>query len=320
MSKKRKTEASSSTTAVEMVVSEAQLTTTTSMMETAEPAPQAKSSGSGILLKVALGLCVVLNMAFAGFGVYLLVENQKLQEENLSLADAKLERKDQIREMVSEVNQMRDQFLAFQEQNRRIKNMLGVNEEPAIGGPENTDVYTYVYRVNERELMSRLRNDLEEIEEGLETEDEMQGALERYLLERQELLNVLPSVNPAPDGWVTSGFQLRRDPFTNEYRMHKGLDLACTYRCDIFSTAAGVVVGAERQSGYGKLITIDHGHGIVSRYAHLSRMLVEVGDKIERGQLIGKMGMSGRATGIHLHYEVLYNGEHVDPAYFILNL
>ncbi len=115
----------------------------------------------------------------------------------------------------------------------------------------------------------------------------------------------------------TSGFGFRRDPKTGGRRMHKGVDFAGPLGTDLFATADGVVKKAGWQSGYGRVITIQHDFGIETRYAHLSKIRVKVGQRVSRGEHIGDMGASGRATGVHLHYEIRVGGEAVNPMTYI---
>lgn len=115
----------------------------------------------------------------------------------------------------------------------------------------------------------------------------------------------------------TSGYGYRRDPKTGGRRMHSGVDFAAGLGTPLYSTADGVVTFAGRQSGYGRLVKIQHEFGIETRYAHMSRIRVKVGQRVSRGQRIGDMGASGRVTGVHLHYEVRVGGKAVNPMIYI---
>lgn len=127
-----------------------------------------------------------------------------------------------------------------------------------------------------------------------------------------------PFANPVSNAFrFTSEFGFRRDPKTGGRRMHKGVDFAASVGTPIYSTGDGVVVGAEWASGYGRLVKIRHAFGIETRYAHLSKMHVKVGQRVSRGDLIGAMGASGRVTGVHLHYEVRVDGKAVNPMIYI---
>lgn len=126
----------------------------------------------------------------------------------------------------------------------------------------------------------------------------------------------IPSIWPV-QGRVTAGFGQRMDPFSGEQAFHPGVDIADSYGTDVVATGDGLVIEAEPDAGYGRSILIDHGDGITSRYAHLSRIFVVVGEQIKQGEIIGAIGMSGRTTGPHLHYEVRIHGTPVNPGRFL---
>jgi murein DD-endopeptidase MepM/ murein hydrolase activator NlpD len=112
---------------------------------------------------------------------------------------------------------------------------------------------------------------------------------------------------------LTSRFGMRSHPILGVYRMHSGVDLAAPNGSPVSSPAAGIVSFANWSGGYGLLVTVDHGNGLQTRFAHLSRLMVNAGQKVIRGQLLGLVGSSGRSTGSHLHYEMRQNGRAVDP-------
>ena len=127
----------------------------------------------------------------------------------------------------------------------------------------------------------------------------------------------LAMTRPVVGGWVSSHFGQRRDPFTGRPAVHRGLDFAGLDNSAILAVAPGVVTWSGRQRGYGNLIEIDHGNGWVTRYGHNSFNLVTPGDYVKLGQTIALMGSTGRATGIHLHFEVLYRGRYQNPSRFV---
>jgi len=132
-----------------------------------------------------------------------------------------------------------------------------------------------------------------------------------------QLGRALAMNRPVSGGWVSSHFGQRMDPFTGRPAVHRGLDFAGVDNSAILAVAPGVVTWSGRQRGYGNLIEIDHGRGWVTRYGHNSSNLVAVGDYVKPGQTIALMGSTGRATGTHLHFEVLYRGRHQNPARFV---
>lgn len=138
------------------------------------------------------------------------------------------------------------------------------------------------------------------------------------LAERQSLLNSTPNMKPAK-GWITSRFGYRASPFTGKRTLHAGLDIAAAPGSPVYAPADGVVVFASYDESYGKMITIDYGYGVVTRFAHLSQIYVQVGQRVNKWDVVGAVGNTGRSTGPHLHYEVRINGTPVDPINFILD-
>ncbi len=138
--------------------------------------------------------------------------------------------------------------------------------------------------------------------------------------DKRELILSKPSIqpiSPADSFWMTSSFGRRWDPFNGGRRMHCGIDLAGQVGLKIYATGDGIVIGAENsRNGYGKEVILDHGFGYLSRYAHLQQISVKTGQKIKRGQFIGNLGNTGRSTGPHLHYEIIYQNKPVNPVYF----
>ena len=127
----------------------------------------------------------------------------------------------------------------------------------------------------------------------------------------------LPFGNPSPQSSITSRFGNRTDPFLGRLALHAGIDFRVSTGTQVRSTGAGTVVVAGRNGGYGNMVEIDHGNGLTTRYAHLSRVLVKVGDHLEAADPVGLSGTTGRSTGPHLHYEVRRNGKAVDPMRFL---
>ena len=132
----------------------------------------------------------------------------------------------------------------------------------------------------------------------------------------QEAVRTLPLAAPLDQYWISSGFGEREDPFTGEMAHHDGLDMVAPLGSSVRATAPGTVVFAGRHGRYGRLIEIDHGHRVATRYAHLGKILVEVGQQVEHRQEIGVMGNSGRSTGPHVHYEVRSGDQTLDPVKF----
>ncbi len=137
------------------------------------------------------------------------------------------------------------------------------------------------------------------------------------LTDLQSLITRLPLDAPVKDFGINSGFGVRVDPFTGRPAQHLGLDLGATYKSSVLSTGEGKVVHAGWDGAYGRMVEIDHGMGLSTRYGHMARINVKVGDKVVRGTVLGQLGCSGRCSGPHVHYEVMTNGKHVNPMKFL---
>lgn len=153
-----------------------------------------------------------------------------------------------------------------------------------------------------------------------ETQLREQSVIELWesLSERQSLLNSTPNIKPAR-GWLTSKFGYRMNPFTGKRSMHAGLDIAAAPGSPVYAPADGVVMFAGYDESYGKLVSIDHGYGVTTRFGHNSQIYVHVGQRVSKWDVISAVGNTGRSTGPHLHYEVRVNGTPVDPINYVLD-
>ena len=136
--------------------------------------------------------------------------------------------------------------------------------------------------------------------------------VKRIVERREALMAATPSIWPV-HGWLSAGFGRRPDPFTGDADFHPGLDISASKGTPIYATAAGTVEFAARNGDYGNLVVMNHGFGLMTRYGHLSRFAVAAGQRVARGDVIGFVGATGRATGAHLHYEVLANAKLLNP-------
>jgi murein DD-endopeptidase MepM/ murein hydrolase activator NlpD len=143
------------------------------------------------------------------------------------------------------------------------------------------------------------------------------GLLEALLVQDSANRKFLPTLLPVVDGWYSSNFGYRIDPFTGSQSFHEGIDFPADTGTPFIAAASGKVIEAGVHPQYGKIIEIDHGNGLVSRYAHASKVLVQDGELVVRGQRIGAVGSTGRSTGPHLHFEVRLNGVPQNPARFL---
>ena len=166
-------------------------------------------------------------------------------------------------------------------------------------------------------LANRLSNNLEHLTTQAKIKAISLQELDHFFKNQKSFLQSTPSVWPTR-GWVTSSFGYRKSPFTGLREKHEGWDIGARSGSPVRATADGVISVAGRERGYGKLIEIDHGYGVVTRYGHNSKNMVKVGKKVRRGQIVALVGSTGRSTGPHLHYEVLVNGVPTNPKNYIL--
>jgi murein DD-endopeptidase MepM/ murein hydrolase activator NlpD len=162
-----------------------------------------------------------------------------------------------------------------------------------------------------------VRRALDTLSRQLETRSDTLALLESRLFEERVHKMMLPSTLPVASQWNASSYGWRLDPFTGERAMHEGVDFQADVGTPIIAAAAGVVVAAEVHPQYGNYVEIDHGQELTTRYAHASKLLVKPGEIVRRGQKIAEVGMTGRTTGPHLHFEVRYKGSSQNPNRFL---
>ncbi|MDH5762135.1 MAG: M23 family metallopeptidase [Nitrospinota bacterium] len=195
----------------------------------------------------------------------------------------------------------------------------GKESNLGVGGPYGLSSHSFTTSLEKetQSMLDRLSGDLGILTNQIKMRQFSFQELDEYLKNQKSLLASTPSIWPSR-GWVTSGFGYRKSPFTGLPEKHEGLDIAARMGSEVRSTADGKVILSGRENGYGNMVEIDHGYGVLTRYGHNSKNLVKVGDKVKRGQAIALVGSTGRSTGPHVHYEVLLNGIPVSPRNYIL--
>jgi murein DD-endopeptidase MepM/ murein hydrolase activator NlpD len=200
----------------------------------------------------------------------------------------------------------------------RLTQMAGLKDgefdfssPPSLGGPEEPLAAT------EAMQLSGVLSTLEALDEQLADRTRQLSVLEDLLLNRKLSEEVRPEGRPVTSGYVSSHFGHRTDPFTGRRAFHKGVDFAGREGAEVIAVASGVVIWSGERYGYGQLVEINHGNGYVTRYAHNADNLVAVGDTVRRGQVIARLGDTGRATGPNLHFEVLLNDKPVNPLTYV---
>ncbi|HBA35589.1 MAG TPA: hypothetical protein DCZ12_15800 [Gammaproteobacteria bacterium] len=181
---------------------------------------------------------------------------------------------------------------------------------PPLGGSEINENLT--------KLPSDVLNEtLSELEKSLVQQEQQLQVLEHLLISLNLEEEASLSGRPIKKGWLSSPYGWRISPFEGKKQFHKGVDFAGQYGREIIAVAGGVVTFAGDHVDYGKMVEINHGNDYITRYAHNQENLVKVGERVKKGQVIAKMGNTGRSTGPHVHFEVIVNGKHIDPKKFI---
>jgi murein DD-endopeptidase MepM/ murein hydrolase activator NlpD len=236
--------------------------------------------------------------------------NSSITIENSSYRAATGELTAQIQSLESVINDLGVRATIDPAQARAIAKLPAVVKARAAGGtnapaaPVMTEIATAALSSPE-DTFGVLRNVLQGLESRL-------SYVRRDVERREALAASTPSIWPAL-GWISDRFGRRSDPFTGETGYHQGLDIPADKGQPVFATADGSVESAAYAGDYGNLIVLTHGFGLVTRYGHLSGFAVKPGQTVKRGAVIGYVGATGRATGSHLHYEILAYGKHLDP-------
>ena len=198
---------------------------------------------------------------------------------------------------------------------KRLTDMAGLetdefsfDSDPAIGGPVET---------GEDQTATDLIVALEALERNVMDKNDELEILESLLVDYDLHSKQFPHGWPINDGWISSGYGYRNDPFSGKRTFHAGVDIASKPGAPIHAVAAGVVTVAKDKPGYGLVVEINHGKGYVTRYAHALSTIVKTGDRVEKGDIVAVVGSTGRSTGAHLHFEVLRDGKAVNPLKYI---
>ena len=285
--------------------------------------------------KVALAAGALLSVAVM-IGVGLLVQdylNLKQAATQVSQLQARVAARDaeivhqsrQIECFANEINQLKSNLVAldsFEKKIRVIANLEKPDSEEnlfGVGGatPEDLDTSASLRR-DQSGLIRSMHDQVEQLERASYTQEADFSSLLDQLNAKKNLLACTPSIRPAK-GWISSHFGYRISPFTGRRELHAAYDIANREGTEIVAPANGVVTYAAKKGLYGNLLIIDHGYGLVTRYGHLKSIAVKKGAKVSRGDIVAKMGNTGRSTGPHVHYEVRLNGVPVNPEKYILN-
>ncbi len=240
-----------------------------------------------------------------------------LMRQQTQIEDVKRVLQEKVNALALRVGQMNANVIRVNALGKRLTRMANISDgefdfsdPPAMGGADSGTDGQPAQIPNLTEMVDSLQTQLSSREQQL-------GVLENLILTRELNKQVYPEGRPVEDGYISSYFGRRADPFTGYTAVHKGLDFAGPAGTKVVSVAAGLVTFAGERSGYGQMVEINHGNGMSTRYCHNEKVLVKQGDMVRKGEEVALMGSTGRSTGPHLHFEVLKNGTQVDPMRFI---
>jgi murein DD-endopeptidase MepM/ murein hydrolase activator NlpD len=224
-----------------------------------------------------------------------------------------------LQAMAGQVGQMQSQLQRLDALGGRLAKLTGMNpkefsfDKPAASGGPLVTAATQDIRVAD------LQRTLQNMTLVVGDRADKLSALQTMLMQNQLSQKLLPSTAPVKDGWYSSNFGWRVDPFNGESAMHEGVDYVVPEGTPIYASAGGVVSYADNHPSYGNMVEIEHGNDVITRYAHASKVLVKVGQVVRRGEKIAEVGSTGRSTGNHLHFEVRYKGIAQNPVRFLKN-
>jgi murein DD-endopeptidase MepM/ murein hydrolase activator NlpD len=274
---------------------------------------------------LALGLTVLVALGVSGWIV--LHYSSKLKDAYVleSLENENSQLRGELDALGGEVDLLRKQVAQnfdFQNKARILANMEDLDNDVAevgVGGPGigDAELLSAISAADRRELVSA-RRDVDKLLRQARLQKQDYESIITELEGVNEKIRTTPSLRPVKVGFVSSRFGWRMDPMSGRRTMHRGVDFSARLGTPVYSTADGVVTYSGVWRTYGNVVEISHGNGFVTRFAHLERRLVRKGQRVTRGDVIGRVGSTGRSTFSHLHYEIEQGGERIDPMRYVL--
>lgn len=279
------------------------------------------------VVKFLLSFVLVSSIVFSVASYYFYNRYFEISREVVELDSLRKENQDQqvqLHKFSRKIQDFESQMVRLEKFDRKLRVITALDLPKGQQGGGGLGIGGSEERIDEEgsldspnsALSSRIHEDLKNLRVRSELQEMSFLELDEFFKNQSSLLTSTPSIWPAR-GWVTSTFGYRSSPFTGLRELHAGVDIATRVGSPVVATANGVVVSADRDSSFGKMVEIDHGYGVRTRYGHNSKHFVKVGDRVKRGQVIAEVGNTGRSTGPHSHYEVMLNGVPVNPMRYI---
>jgi murein DD-endopeptidase MepM/ murein hydrolase activator NlpD len=240
------------------------------------------------------------------------------------LSEVQSQRK-QIQEFSNEINSLKDKLVALNQFEKKVRIIANIEKTAetdnifGVGGSIPEDLNAQIpLKEKHNSLMREMHAQIDQLSTASTNQQAGFQSLLKDLQDQQNLLASTPAIRPVR-GWTTSKFGYRKSPFTGRREFHKGYDISTKKGSPILATADGVVTFVGRKGLLGNTIIINHGHGMVTRFAHCDKFLKKRGEKVERWEQIATVGNTGRSTGPHVHYQVELNGVPVNPEKYMLD-
>jgi murein DD-endopeptidase MepM/ murein hydrolase activator NlpD len=240
-----------------------------------------------------------------------------VQDQQMQIEAARKSAREDLDALTLRLGRMQAQMLRLNALGNQLVAQASLDKEefdfdspPAVGGPQDASGSQPVEVPDFLSMLDELNAEMQDREQKL-------SVLETLLMDQSLHDRVMPSGSPVRNGFVSSGYGNRTDPFTGKKEFHKGVDFAGKEGSRVLSVGDGVVSWVGERTGYGNLVEITHGDGYVTRYGHNKKVLVAVGDTVKKGQPIAVLGSTGRSTGPHVHFEVVHNDQQVNPSKYI---
>jgi len=286
---------------------------------------------SRILLRI-LGVLFTACLVLSIYAVYDYYDLKKTSGDNRQLQSTIAHQEDeiagqrlQIQKFAHEITDLKSKLVALNDFEKKIRIIANIEKTAdqdslfGVGGSIPDDLDTRVPLTEKHNsLMREIHKQTQQLDIASIRQKEGFESLFNFLQDQRNLLSSTPAIRPTK-GWVTSGFGYRVSPFTGLREFHKGLDIATRKGMPIIATADGIISFIGTKGLLGKVVAIDHGHGITTQYGHVEKITKKRGQAVKRGDNIAHVGVSGRTTGPHVHYEVRLNGIPINPTKYILN-
>lgn len=281
-----------------------------------------------------ISVSFLLLTAFVALGFF--IHNYTTLNQKLASAQSLLQNLDDQKRTISEQKRQLDSFAykfnhlqsevvdlnKFEKKIRIIANLdhdEDMNGLFGMGGSSPDDLNPDIFvKEDHKQLVRKMHDKVVKIADATKVQAMSFDSLIHLLKDKKSLLAATPSIRPLK-GWVSSGFGYRKSPFTERKEFHKGIDIAAHKGTPIIAPATATVTYSGRKGLMGKMIALDHGFGIVTRYGHISTLLKKRGETVKRGETIALVGNTGRSTGPHLHYEVRLNGVPINPVKYFMD-